>query len=103
MDNFVLFHRAVMGFMPEQLWEIADPYGLVRSRTMTSRERSERLPLNISESRETGTGRFLSTYAGAGVQHIAMATADIVRTLTILMARGASCDPANYYDDLEAK
>ena len=78
MDNFVLFHRAVMAFMPEQLWEIADPYGLVRSRTMTSRERSERLPLNVSESRETGTGRFLSTYAGAGVQHIPMATADIV-------------------------
>jgi 4-hydroxyphenylpyruvate dioxygenase len=105
MDNFVLFHRAVMGFTPEQLWEIADPYGLVRGRTMTSRERSVRLPLNISEGRETGTGRFLSTYAGAGVQHIAMATADIVSTLTILMARGACIlpIPANYYDDLEAK
>ena len=37
MDNFVLFYRAVLGFMPEQLWEIADPYGLVRSRTMASR------------------------------------------------------------------
>ncbi len=72
---------------------------------MTSRERSVRLPLNISESRETGTGRFLSTYAGAGVQHIAMATEDIVHTLTILMARGARIlpIPANYYDDLEAK
>ena len=68
-------------------------------------ERSVRLPLNVSESRETGTGRFLSTYAGAGVHHIAMATADIVRTLTILMARGARMlpIPANYYDDLAAK
>ena len=45
---------------------------------MTSRERSVRLLLPISESRETGTGRFLSTYAGAGVQHIAMAAEDIV-------------------------
>jgi len=27
MDNFVLFYRAVLGFNPEQLWEIADPYG----------------------------------------------------------------------------
>jgi 4-hydroxyphenylpyruvate dioxygenase len=105
MDNFVLFYRAVLGFNPEQLWEIADPYGLVRSRTMVSPDRSVRLPLNVSESRETGTGRFLTTYAGAGVQHIAMATDDIVRTMRRLMARGARTlpIPANYYEDVSAK
>jgi 4-hydroxyphenylpyruvate dioxygenase len=105
MDNFVLFYRAVLGFMPEQLWEIADPYGLVQSRTMVSPERSVRLPLNISESRQTGIGRFLTTYAGAGVQHIAMATDDITRTLARLTARGARMlpIPANYYEDLAAR
>jgi len=95
----------VLGFMPEQLWEIADPYGLVQSRTMVSPERSVRLPLNISESRQTGIGRFLTTYAGAGVQHIAMATDDITRTLARLTARGARMlpIPANYYEDLAAR
>src|SRR5579859_3593383 len=105
MDNFVLFYRAVLGFGPEQLWEIADPYGLVRSRTMVSPDRSIRLPLNVSESRETGTGRFLTTYAGAGVHHIAMATGDIIQTMRRLVARGARTlpIPANYYDDVAAK
>ena len=105
MDNFVLFYRAVLGFVPEQLWEIADPYGLVRSRTMVSPDRSIRLPLNVSESRETGTGRFLTTYAGAGVHHIAMATGDIIQTMRRLVARGARTlpIPANYYDDVAAK
>jgi 4-hydroxyphenylpyruvate dioxygenase len=105
MDNFVLFYRAVFGFVPEQLWEIADPYGMVRSRTMVSADRSVRLPLNISESRETGTGRFVTTYAGAGVHHIAMASADIVRALQHLKARGTRLlpIPANYYDDVAAK
>jgi 4-hydroxyphenylpyruvate dioxygenase len=105
MDNFVLFYRAVLGFLPEQLWEIADSYGLVRSRTMVSRERSVRLPLNISESRETGTGRFLTTYAGAGVHHIAMATDDIFDAVERLTARGARMlqIPTNYYDDLAAR
>ncbi len=105
MDNFVLFYRAVLGFFPEQLWEIADPYGLVRSRTMVSPDRSIRLPLNVSGSRETGTGRFLTTYAGAGVHHIAMATGDIVQTMRRLMARGARTlpIPANYYEDVAAK
>lgn len=105
MDNFVLFYRAVLGCNPEQLWEIADPYGLVRSRTMVSPDHTVRLPLNVSESRETGTGRFLTTYAGAGVHHIAIATADIVQTLRQLMARGTRflTIPANYYDDVAAK
>jgi 4-hydroxyphenylpyruvate dioxygenase len=105
MDSFVLFYRAVLGFVPEQLWEIADPYGLVRSRTMISPDRSVRLPLNISESRETITGRFLSTFAGAGVQHIAMKTDDIIATVRRLVDRGAHflSLPENYYDDVAAK
>ena len=105
MDNFVLFYRAVFGFVPEQLWEIADPYGLVRSRTMTSADGSVRLPLNISESRETATGRFVTTYAGAGVHHIALQTGGIESTLAQLRARGASMlpIPANYYEDIEAR
>jgi 4-hydroxyphenylpyruvate dioxygenase len=105
MDNFVLFYRAVFGFVPEQLWEIADPYGLVRSRTMVSPEGSVRLPLNISESRQTATGRFVTTFAGAGVHHIALATSDIMNTLQHLKARGARVlpIPPNYYEDIASK
>ncbi|HUB16798.1 MAG TPA: TIM barrel protein [Acetobacteraceae bacterium] len=105
MDNFVLFYRAVLGFEPQQLWEIADPYGLVRSRTMVSPEGSIRLPLNISESRQTATGRFITTFAGAGVHHIALATNDILHAVPQLAAHGARFlpIPANYYDDVAAK
>lgn len=105
MDNFVLFYRAVFGFVPEPLWEMADPYGLVRSRTMVSADGSVRLPLNISESRQTATGRFVTTFAGAGVHHIAFGTGDVLRALAQLQARGARTlpIPANYYEDLAAK
>ena len=71
MEAAVLFWRAVFGFVPQPLWEIPDPYGLVRSRAMVSREGSIRLPLNISEGRETATGRFVSASAGAGIHHLA--------------------------------
>jgi 4-hydroxyphenylpyruvate dioxygenase len=105
MDNFVLFWRAVFGFVPEPLWEIADPYGLVRSRSVVSSDRSVRLPLNISESRETVTGRFVSTYAGAGVHHVALRTDDIRRSLQEIRARGGAVlpVPANYYEDIEGR
>jgi 4-hydroxyphenylpyruvate dioxygenase len=105
MDNFVLFYRALFGFVPEQLWEIPDTMGLIQSRAMASAGREIRLPLNISESRETTTGRFLTTFSGAGVQHIAMASTDIRRTMEQLAARGARFlpIPGNYYEDIEAR
>jgi 4-hydroxyphenylpyruvate dioxygenase len=105
MDNFVLFYRAIFGFDADQLWEIPDPYGLIRSRTMVSPGRNVRLPLNISESRETTTGRFLTTASGAGVQHIALTTRNIVEAVEQLTARGTNFlqIPTNYYRDLAAK
>ena len=79
--------------------------GLIQSRTMASDGRTIRLPLNISESRETTTGRFLTTSSGAGVQHIAMASDDIRHSMEQLAARGARFlpIPGNYYDDIEAR
>jgi len=105
MDSFVLFYRALFGFLPEPLWEIPDTMGLVQSRTMTSPKRTIRLPLNISESRETTTGRFLTTFAGAGVQHIAMASPDIQHTIRQLVSRGARFlpIPGNYYEDIASR
>ncbi|HET9019013.1 MAG TPA: TIM barrel protein, partial [Acetobacteraceae bacterium] len=105
MDSFVLFYRALFGLLPQGLYELADPFGLVRSRTMTSAEGSVRLPLNISESGKTATGRFVSAYAGAGVHHIAFASPDIAATVAAARAAGAPMlpIPANYYDDLAAR
>ncbi len=105
MDGFLLFWRSVFGFVPQSLWELPDPYGLIRSRAVVSAEGSVRLPLNISESRETVTGRFVSAYAGAGVHHIAFAAEDIAASMAALTARGTVLlpIPANYYDDLAAR
>jgi len=105
MDTFVLFWRALFGLVPQQRLETPDPYGLVRSRALVSPEGSVRLVLNASESRATSTGRFVSAFAGAGVHHIALATADIERTAVGLESVAAPVlpIPANYYDDLSAR
>jgi 4-hydroxyphenylpyruvate dioxygenase len=105
MDNFVLFYRAVFGLRPEPLLEIPDPYGLIRSRAMKSDNDALRIVLNVSESRDTATGRVVSAYAGAGVHHIALLTHDAVATVERMQALGARLlpIPANYYEDLAAK
>jgi 4-hydroxyphenylpyruvate dioxygenase len=104
-DSWILFFRTVFGFEADKPWILHDPYGLVRSRAVRSRDGSIRLPLNISQSRNTAAARSVSTYAGAGVQHIACATDDIFAAAAELKRRGVALlsIPANYYDDLAGK
>ncbi|MDX8438955.1 bifunctional sugar phosphate isomerase/epimerase/4-hydroxyphenylpyruvate dioxygenase family protein [Mesorhizobium australafricanum] len=105
LDSTVLFYRAMLGLEPEASVMLADPYGLVRSKAVSNRERTFRMPLNISESRNTVTARSVSNYAGAGVHHIALATDDIMAAAERLKARGAEIlpIPVNYYDDIQAR
>ena len=105
MDGFVLFWRALFGLLPQPQLETPDPYGLVLSRALVSPGGRVRLALNASDSRGTATGRFISTFAGAGVHHIALSTPDIGRAAAALEALGAPVlpIPENYYDDLAAR
>ena len=53
----------------------------------------------------TGTGRFVSAFAGAGVHHIAFCTADAAAATEAAAAKGAPLldIPVNYYEDLGAR
>ena len=105
MDSYVLFYKSIFGFSAQGTFELPDPYGLIRSRAMVSGDGTVRLPLNISESRETATGRFVSAFSGAGVHHMAFSTSDIFATVAEMRRRGARFlpIPANYYDDIAAR
>lgn len=105
MDSFVLFYRALLGLVPDPLWELPDPYGLVRSRAFVGGAGSVRLPLNVSESGRTGTGRFVSALSGAGVHHVAFAARDAAGFAASAEGRRASLlsIPSNYYEDLHAR
>ncbi|MBV9492560.1 MAG: sugar phosphate isomerase/epimerase and 4-hydroxyphenylpyruvate domain-containing protein [Verrucomicrobia bacterium] len=105
LDPWILFYRAVLGLTPQDAWDLPDPYGLVRSRAVASKNGTVCFPLNISESRNTATARSVSTFAGAGVHHIAFSTDDIFEAVVRLQENETPIlrIPANYYDDLEAR
>jgi 4-hydroxyphenylpyruvate dioxygenase len=105
MDSFTLFYRALFGLESEALWELPDPFGLVRSCAMVSPDGSLRLPLNVSESTRTGTGSFVSALAGAGVHHICFAAPDAQAVLRKTYASQTPLleIPENYYEDLGAR
>lgn len=102
MDSHVLFYRAVLGFDVDATWILADPDGFVKSRAVTSHEKTVRIPLNVSQGQRTATARQVNIQAGAGVHHIAFFCDDIFSTVAALRQSGArllSISP-NYYDDL---
>jgi 4-hydroxyphenylpyruvate dioxygenase len=104
-DSWLLYYRAIFGLQPEESWVLPDPYGLVRSRALASANRTVRFPLSFSDSSRTAVARSLSTFAGAGVHHIAFDTDDIFATVDKLRAGGLALlpIPENYYDDLIAR
>jgi 4-hydroxyphenylpyruvate dioxygenase len=104
LDGMMLFYKSVFGFEAEPAHELVDPYGLIQSRVLESRDRTVRLPLNTSASPRTSTSRFISAYSGGGVHHIALTTDDIFATMTAMRARNVPLldIPDTYYDGLSA-
>ncbi|MFI8239436.1 bifunctional sugar phosphate isomerase/epimerase/4-hydroxyphenylpyruvate dioxygenase family protein [Streptomyces sp. NPDC085866] len=96
-DEAVLFHRAVLGLSPHDTVELADPYGLFRSRALSGPHAGPRLILNLAPSP--------TDEDGTRAQHVAFAVDDIVAAVRRFRAAGAGLlqVPANYYDDLRAR
>ncbi|MGV6481403.1 bifunctional sugar phosphate isomerase/epimerase/4-hydroxyphenylpyruvate dioxygenase family protein [Pantoea agglomerans] len=104
-DNWIMFLRSVPGFVQDTEWELPDPLGLVRSRVLRSPNDAIRLPLNMSVSRETQIARALTTYQGAGLQHVAFGCDDLFSAVKAARERGLKTLPIpdNYYQDLMAR
>lgn len=105
MDSWVLFYKSLFDFTADDEVVLPDPYGLVKSRALRSRCGSVRLPLNISENRNTAIAHSLSTYRGSGVHHIAFDCDDIFVAVEQAKEAGVALldIPMNYYDDLAAR
>ncbi len=105
MLSWQLFYTSLLELRKTPQLDIADPGGIVRSQVVENAEGTLRIALNASQSQRTQSSRFLTEYFGSGVQHIALATDDIVATAIALKANGLETlrIPENYYDDLEVR
>jgi 4-hydroxyphenylpyruvate dioxygenase len=95
-DEAALFHRSVLGLSAQDSVDVADPYGLHRSRAVTNADGSVRIALGVGPAPGD---------EGARAQHIALATDDVVAAARSFREAGGRllAMPANYYDDLAAR
>lgn len=95
-DEATLFHRSVLGLHAQESVDVADPYGLMRSRAVTNADGSVRIALSVGAAPTDDT---------VHAQHLALATDDVVAAARRFRAAGGRLlpIPANYYDDLAAR
>jgi len=110
MNRWVEFYQNVMGFRLYQHFDdqdISTEYSALMSKVMANGNGRVKFPIN-----EPAVGRkksqieeYLEFYKGPGVQHIAMATNDIVETVSKLRDQGVEFlrVPGTYYQDLEKR
>jgi 4-hydroxyphenylpyruvate dioxygenase len=105
MLSWLLFYTSLLDVRKTPQVDVTDPGGIVRSQVIETTDGTLRIALNASQSQRTQSARFLYEYFGAGVQHIAFGTDDIVATVAKLKTSGVEMlsIPENYYDDLEAR
>jgi len=110
MDEWVDFYNRVMGFvnMAEFIGDdIATDYSALMSKVVANGNHRVKFPLNepAVAKRKSQIDEYLEYYDGAGCQHIALATNDIVGTVDMLRANGVTFleTPDSYYDDPELR
>jgi len=110
MDEWVEFYKRVMGFtnMAEFVGDdIATDYSALMSKVVADGTRRVKFPLNepAVSKRKSQIDEYLEFYGGPGVQHIALATNDIIRTVDAMRAAGMEFleTPDSYYEDPELR
>jgi 4-hydroxyphenylpyruvate dioxygenase len=107
LDEWVGYYERVFG-MREMIHftdrDISTEYSALMSKVMADGSGRIKFPINepAEGKRKSQIEEYLEYYGGAGVQHIALATTDIVRTVTELKARGMEflTTPDSYYAEL---
>ncbi len=107
MNPWVKFYEEVMGFKNILTFDdedISTEYSALMSKVMSSGNGFVKFPINepAEGKKKSQVEEYLEFYKGEGVQHVALATADIVKTVRDLMSRGVEFlkVPTVYYDDL---
>jgi len=108
MNEWVQFYEDVMGFGLYQHFDdndISTEYSALMSKVMANGNGYVKFPINepAEGKRKSQIEEYLDFYGGPGVQHIALATKDILQTVSLMQAQGVDflTVPHSYYTELQ--
>lgn len=110
MNKYVDYYSKTMGFrnllhFTEE--DISTEYSSLMSKVMANGNERIKFPINepAKGKKKSQIDEYLEFYNGAGVQHVAMATDDILKTVATLRNRGVQflSVPTTYYEELQGR
>jgi 4-hydroxyphenylpyruvate dioxygenase len=111
MNIWVKWYEDVMGFVNFLSFDdkqITTEYSSLMSKVMSNGNGRIKFPINepAKGKKRSQIEEYLDFYNGPGVQHVAIATDDIIKTVTEMKARGIeflSAPPQDYYDQIPVR
>ncbi len=105
MDVWAGFYERLFNFREIRYFDIEGQKTGLFSRAMTSPCGKIRIPINESQDEKSQIEEYLHQYRGEGIQHIALGTDDIFRTVDVLRGRSVKFQdtPDTYYEGLDAR
>jgi 4-hydroxyphenylpyruvate dioxygenase len=105
MNVWAGFYEKLFNFREIRYFSIEGKQTGLFSRALTSPCGKIRIPINESQDDKSQIEEYLNEYKGEGIQHIALGTDDIYRTVDALRRRGVEFQdtPATYYEGVDAR
>jgi 4-hydroxyphenylpyruvate dioxygenase len=105
MDTWAGYYENIFNFREIRYFDIEGKVTGLISRAMTSPCGKIRIPLNESRDDKSQIAEYLEEYRGEGIQHIALGTNEIYRTVGQLRQAGIEFQdtPDTYYDAVDAR
>ena len=105
MDVWAGFYEKLFNFREVRYFDIEGKQTGLLSRAMTSPCGKIRIPINESQDDKSQIEEYLREYHGEGIQHIALGTSDIYRTVDVLRRHGVAFQsaPDSYYEGVDER
>jgi len=105
MGEWAQFYERLFNFREIRYFDIEGKVSGLKSKAMTSPCGKIRIPINESADERSQIQEYLDAYRGEGIQHIALGTEDIYRTVEAMSAQQVQFmdTPETYYEQVDAR
>ncbi len=105
MDTWADFYQRIFNFREIRYFDIEGKHTGLTSRAMTSPCGKIRIPINESADDKSQIEEYLKEYQGEGIQHIALGTDDIFKTVETLRQNNVDFQdtPDTYYEKVDCR
>jgi 4-hydroxyphenylpyruvate dioxygenase len=106
MNQWAEFYERLFNFRQIRYFDISGKVTGLHSRAMTSPDGKIRIPINEDAGESGQIEEYLQEYRGEGIQHVALGSLDLYRSIETLLANGLEFMPAPndiYYSRIDRR